>query len=144
MGFACTHSGSHDDSRLSSLRALPLLFLLFCVVFRLVSWPATPHTVPLTFGGGWVELLVWVAVVWFLLAVVVPPSCLFFVVSSCLFVVCLAPCCWVPSVMLDPVTIWSRRLPCLVLFLCFECLVVLSSVCPLGFGVANIGCPDDN
>ena len=54
------------------------------------------------------ELLVWVAVVWVLLVVVVPPSCLFFVVCSCLFVVCLASCCGIPSVILDPVTIWSQ------------------------------------
>ena len=36
------------------------------------------------------ELLVWVAVVWFLLAVDVPPSCLFFVVVFGVFVCCLS------------------------------------------------------
>ena len=67
---------------------LPPVVLCF---FRLVSWLATPHKAPLTLGGGWVELLVWVAVVWFLLAVVVPPSCLFFVlVVFCVFVCCLS------------------------------------------------------
>ena len=83
----------------------------------------------------------WVAVMWVLLAVVVPPTCLFFVVCSCLFVVCLSSCCWVAYVVLDPVAIWLQgALPGFAF--CFEFLVILSSVFPLGSRVASIRCPD--
>ena len=68
---------------LYSLRVLPLLSVavcLFCSSF--VSWAASPHKAPLSFGGGRVELLVWVALF--------RPRCC---CSSLVFVVCVFSCC---------------------------------------------------
>ena len=59
-----------------------LLSVVGCFCFSLVSWSASPHKASLSFGGGRVELLVWVALFAFLV-VVVPPLCSCSVGSSC-------------------------------------------------------------
>ena len=58
--------------------------LWFC--FSFVSWPATPHKDQLAFGGGRVELLVWVALFVLVVVAVVPPYCSCLVGCSSLFV----------------------------------------------------------
>ena len=104
---------------LYSLRALPLLSFvvcLFCCLF--VSWAASPHKAPLSFRGGRVELLVWVALF--------PPRCC---CSSLVFVVRVFSCC---LLLLFPLLcslsdFWiccvsSSDLACVLLFI-FVCLV---------------------
>lgn len=88
--------------------------LWFC--FSFVSWPATPHKAPLTFGGR-VELLVWVAL--FILCCCCCCSSFVFVFRGLLVFVCCLPRFLLldPSVVLVPVMIWSHRLLAWICFL---------------------------
>ena len=120
--FACVLSSSHDGSRLSSLRALSLLLLLVCGF--VASCRGLPPRIKFhsLLGGVSGTSCVGRCRVGFVGAVVVPPSCVFFVVCSCLFVVFPASCCWVPSVILGPVTIWSQVAMPGFVFGLFSCL----------------------